>query len=145
MRVRIIEAECLGVMEADVRTGVSRRTGRRWAYDGKARSVQLGSWLLIPCAEIPRGPHPGNFPFGSEKLRPEASEDEQLRVIVTNAGKKLALKPDICIQILRQRRLLPKTPCSVVRLDDIPNGLDAAETEKYLREHGAELCRGTVK
>lgn len=48
------EAEFLGVAEAETRTGVSRWTWRRWAYDGKIASVKLGRRLLIPTAEIQR-------------------------------------------------------------------------------------------
>lgn len=48
------EAQYLGVAEAEVRTGVSRWTWRRWAYDGKIASVKLGKRLVIPTSEIQR-------------------------------------------------------------------------------------------
>jgi excisionase family DNA binding protein len=48
------EVQFLGVAEAEARTGVSRWTWRRWAYDGKIASVKLGKRLLIPTAEIER-------------------------------------------------------------------------------------------
>ena len=48
------EAQYLGVAEAEARTGVSRWTWRRWAYDGKIASVKLGKRLLIPTSEIQR-------------------------------------------------------------------------------------------
>lgn len=44
----------VSVVDAEYRTGVSRWTWRRWAYDGKVGSVKLGKRLLIPVAEIDR-------------------------------------------------------------------------------------------
>lgn len=49
-----VKADYISVAEAEVVTGVSRWTWRRWAYDGKVASVKLGKRLLIPCAEIER-------------------------------------------------------------------------------------------
>ncbi len=49
-----IEPEFVGVDEAEVISGVSRWTWRRYAYDGKIASVKLGRRLLIPLAEIRR-------------------------------------------------------------------------------------------
>jgi len=54
MQARSMSADYLGVAEAEARTGVSRWTWRRWAYDGKVASVKLGKRLLIPSAEISR-------------------------------------------------------------------------------------------
>jgi excisionase family DNA binding protein len=54
MSGRKIDAEFLGVAEAETLTGVSRWTWRRWAYDGKVSSVKLGKRLLIPASEIKR-------------------------------------------------------------------------------------------
>lgn len=54
MQVRNMNADYLGVAEAEALTGVSRWTWRRWAYDGKVASVKLGKRLLIPSAEISR-------------------------------------------------------------------------------------------
>lgn len=54
MQVRKVNADYLGVAEAEALTGVSRWTWRRWAYDGKVASVKLGKRLLIPSAEITR-------------------------------------------------------------------------------------------
>jgi len=49
-----VEAELLGVAEAEIATGISRWTWRAWAYSGKVSSVKLGRRLLIPVAEIRR-------------------------------------------------------------------------------------------
>ena len=48
------EAKLLSVAEAEIMTGVSRWTWRRWAYDGKVASVKLGKRLLVPAAEVER-------------------------------------------------------------------------------------------
>jgi excisionase family DNA binding protein len=54
MTVRTVNADYLGVAEAEALTGVSRWTWRRWSYDGRISSVKLGKRLLIPRAEIAR-------------------------------------------------------------------------------------------
>jgi excisionase family DNA binding protein len=54
MKVKTMEAQYLGVSEAEALTGVSKWTWRRWAYDGKVASVKLGKRLLIPASEIAR-------------------------------------------------------------------------------------------
>lgn len=48
------EVKLLSVAEAEIMTGVSRWTWRRWAYDGKVASVKLGKRLLVPAAEVER-------------------------------------------------------------------------------------------
>ena len=67
-------------------------------------------------------------------------ETEQLLMVVTAAGRRLALDQDRCIQILRERGFLPTGPVGVVNLGQIPDGLDAKELEKFLRKDGAEIC-----
>ena len=42
----------VSVMDAEIMTGISRWTWRRWAYIGKVGSTKLGKRLLIPIAEI---------------------------------------------------------------------------------------------
>ena len=63
-----LAAQFVSVMDAETRTGVSRWTWRRWAYDGKGGSGKLGKRLLIPVAEIDR--------LVSENTRP-ALEDRR--------------------------------------------------------------------
>jgi len=48
------EVRLISVAEAEIQTGVSRWTWRRWAYDGKVASVKLGKRLLLPAAEVER-------------------------------------------------------------------------------------------
>ena len=49
-----VEPEYVGVEQAEIMTGVSRWTWRRWAYDGRIASVKLSKRLLIPVSEIRR-------------------------------------------------------------------------------------------
>jgi hypothetical protein len=96
------------------------------------------------------GPQPGNFPLGSEKSRAAAraalearaatSDEKQLLLVVMKAGQRLALESDVCIEILRECGRLPKGPCGVVDLGKIPDGLNAADTERFLREHGRDCA-----
>jgi hypothetical protein len=70
-----------------------------------------------------------------DRLAPQGRN--QLLIVVTDAAQKLALDSDRCVQILREAGHLDTTSVScVVDLGYIPNGLDAAELEQYLREHG---------
>lgn len=58
-------------------------------------------------------------------------------VVVTDARQKPALNSDRCVQILREAgRIDSASPISVVDLGCIPDGLNAAQLERYLHEHG---------
>ena len=59
---------------------------------------------------------------------------------VTIAGRQLALDEDTCVGILRECEFLSTHRFGVVYLGNIPDGLNAKETERFLREKGAELC-----
>ena len=65
---------------------------------------------------------------------------EQKLWVVTTVGRQLALDEDTCVGILRECGLLPSERFGVVSLANIPEGLNAKETERFLRENGAELC-----
>jgi hypothetical protein len=47
---------------------------------------------------------------------------------------------DTCLKILDDCGYLPNAPIALVRVGDIPDGMSAAETERYLRDNGASLC-----
>jgi len=64
----------------------------------------------------------------------------QMLLIVSKAGRGLALDHDACMEILRQSGFLPTGPCGVVDLCEIPESLNAGETERFLRENAAEIC-----
>ncbi len=61
-----------------------------------------------------------------------------LLLVVCQAGWGLALDQDRCIQILGECGSLPTGPVGLVNLSQIPDGLNAEELERYLREDGAE-------
>jgi hypothetical protein len=57
-----VEAELVGVQDAETMTGLSRWTWRAWAYSGRVASVKAGRRLLIPMAEIRRVIQEGTRP-----------------------------------------------------------------------------------
>ena len=62
-------------------------------------------------------------------------------LVMAAADRELALDSHSCVEILRECGHLPTGPgFGTVRLWEIPDGLNAQELEKYLREHGAEIC-----
>ena len=65
---------------------------------------------------------------------------EPLLMVVCHAGSELALDQDKCIEILRETGLLPTGPVGLLSFRHVPAGLNAKETEEYLREHAAEIC-----
>ena len=67
-------------------------------------------------------------------------ETEQLLLVVTAAGRVLALDQDRCTQILRECGFLPTGPVGLVNLGQIPDGLNAEELERFLRKDGADIC-----
>jgi hypothetical protein len=70
-----------------------------------------------------------------DRLTPQGRK--QFLIVVTDAAQKLALDSSTCVQILREAGHLDTTSLScVVDLGYIPDGLNAAELEQYLREHG---------
>jgi len=66
---------------------------------------------------------------------------EQKLWVVTIVGRHLALDSGTCIEMLREGGFLPIGRFGVVNLGHIPEGLTAKETERFLRERGAETCR----
>ena len=61
-------------------------------------------------------------------------------LVVCKAGWGLALDRERCIEILRECGFLPTSGAvGLVNLGQIPDGLNAQELERYLREHGAAL------
>jgi hypothetical protein len=60
--------------------------------------------------------------------------------LVVASGVGLALGADDCVEILRERGFVATSGFVVVDLLKIPSGLNAKETETYLRKNGADLC-----
>jgi hypothetical protein len=50
------------------------------------------------------------------------------------------LDDDTCLQILREGGFPPANAVSTVDLCEIPVGLSAKETERFIRENGAKIC-----
>jgi len=50
------------------------------------------------------------------------------------------LDDDTCLQILREGGFPPANAVSTVDLCEIPGGLSAKETERFVRENGAKIC-----
>jgi hypothetical protein len=67
-------------------------------------------------------------------------EKKRILLVVCNAGWGLALDQDRCIEILGECGFLPTGPIGVVNLLDIPQGLNAEETERFLRENAQIRC-----
>jgi len=70
-----------------------------------------------------------------------AQRETPVLLVMSAAASELALDQNRCIEILRECGHLPTGPgFGIVYLYEIPEGLDAQELEKYLREHGAVIC-----
>ena len=61
-------------------------------------------------------------------------------LMVVTDYRKLAIDEDACIKILAKAGFLPTRGTAVVNLMDFPAGMNAAETERYVRENGAKIC-----
>jgi hypothetical protein len=73
-----------------------------------------------------------------DRVWPGNGNPPLLRVLC-QAGWGLALDQDSCLQILDESGFLPTDPgFAFVNLLDVPDGLNAEELERFLREHGAE-------
>jgi hypothetical protein len=71
-----------------------------------------------------------------DRLAPQSKK--QFLIVLTDAAQKLALDSNKCVQILREAgRIDSASLISVVDLGSIPDGLSAAQLERYLQEHGA--------
>ena len=76
-----------------------------------------------------------------DQFKPANGSRQSLEWVVTRAERRLALDASTCVQILRECGFLPAGPFfRVVKLGKIPDGLTEEETERFLREKGAEIC-----
>ena len=70
-----------------------------------------------------------------DRLSPVARQ--QIVVSLYDAGQTLALGPDTCTRILREAgHIDPASAICLLDFGHIPHGLNTAELEKHLREHG---------
>ncbi len=71
------------------------------------------------------------------------AEAYELVMVVSHVGVTLSLDPDRCLDVLRESGYLRTGPhFSVVKLTSLPVDLAAPEVERYLQEHGNEICKG---
>jgi hypothetical protein len=76
-----------------------------------------------------------------ESGRREAAEGG-IHLFVLRAGMELAVDGNRCVEILRQAGYLQSGLfMSVIRLLNVPWGLDADALGTYLRDHGGKICR----
>lgn len=59
-------------------------------------------------------------------------------LVVTDAGVCHALKDDECVDILKEAGFVGP-PLTLVRLCDLPVGLNAEELGRYLHDHGETI------
>jgi hypothetical protein len=64
-------------------------------------------------------------------------------VIVRDAGSELGSVEETHIQILNEAGFLRAGSFNVVDLSQIPAGLSAEETQRFVRENGARICVGS--
>ena len=70
-----------------------------------------------------------------------AAGKPKLLFIASAAGRRQALDVDTCVEILRECGFLPRGPgIGLVNLLNLPEDLNAQELERFLCEHGPEIC-----
>jgi hypothetical protein len=74
-----------------------------------------------------------------DRFAPPQDEEPVLIVVVNRVDRELAMDDDACVKILREGGFLRGPSVRVVRLGDIPDGLNAASLEKFLLENGSRL------
>jgi hypothetical protein len=67
------------------------------------------------------------------------ADEDRLLVLLSHSGWGLALDEDRCIEILKEAGHVPARGNVFVDLSVIPLELNAADLERYLREHGGEF------
>ena len=68
--------------------------------------------------------------------------DGKQRILLVDSmpGCGLIQDQERCVQILDECGFLPSGSIGLVNLTAIPDGLNAEEAERFLRENGAEIC-----
>jgi hypothetical protein len=72
--------------------------------------------------------------------RYESTDGNSKGLLMVVSGVGLALDADTCVEILRECGSMPTGAIGLVDLLKIPKGLDAKETERFLRENSAVIC-----
>jgi len=66
-------------------------------------------------------------------------------LLIVTSCVTLALDSDTCFRILQECGFVPTGGIVLVNLLKIPPGLNAEETQAYLRKYGAELCGSSAR
>ena len=74
-----------------------------------------------------------------QQLCTNVGQEQRIWVTVL-VGQEFALDTDRCVEILRDCGFLPSTRFLPLYFCGIPDGLNAAELEQYLRKNGAKIC-----
>jgi hypothetical protein len=61
-------------------------------------------------------------------------------LVIASDYRRRAIDGDACVKILDEAGFLHTTGIVLVNLMDIPTGLNAEQTEKFLREEGFKIC-----
>jgi hypothetical protein len=74
------------------------------------------------------------------KLEDRLGLKKELFMVVLSDSEKRGLDSDTCVEILRECGFLPVGGTALVDLTQIPGGLNAEETKRFVRENGAKIC-----
>jgi transposase-like protein len=116
---------------------------RRWASQNAVPPCRLRAGGM--CGILPSGAMRAAVARRIHRLEDRFGVAGETGLLMVASRVGLALDADACLQILRECGSvptggIPTGSILLVNLLKIPGGLNAAETEKYLRAHGADLC-----
>jgi hypothetical protein len=78
------------------------------------------------------------------KLEDRLGLTKELLLVVLSDARKRGLDNDTCVEILRDGGFLPTGGVATVDLTQIPSGLNAEKTKRFVRENSARIsgsCR----
>jgi hypothetical protein len=78
------------------------------------------------------------------KLEERLGLTKQLFLVVLSDAGKRGLDDDTCVDILRDVGFLPAGGVATVDLTQIPDGLNAEETRRFVQENGVSICGSRV-
>ena len=78
------------------------------------------------------------------KLEERLGLTQELFLVVLSYAGKPGLDDDTCVEILRDGGFLPTGGVATVDLTQIPTGLNAVDTKRFVRENGAKICSSRV-
>src|SRR6266852_397873 len=78
------------------------------------------------------------------KLEERLGLTKDLFLVILSDAVKRRLDDDTCVDILRDGGFLPAGGVATVDLTEIPGGLNAEETKRFVRENGTQICGSRV-